>query len=139
MLTRILSKRVVPLSHRLEFGNLFTRPQFRTFSITPPSFESAAMAELHAIAEAVDSQIDAVGAEAVEFHEGVLSVEFPNGTFVLNKHAASGQIWYSSPVSAPAYFDRRPTGWISSKLGLSLRDKFSNDILTLTGHRVGLE
>jgi len=100
-------------------------------------FESAAIKELSQIANSIDSQMEAIDAESVELHEGVLQVDFPKGTFVVNKHSASGQIWYSSPISPPAYFDPE-NGWISKKLSMSLRDKFSKDIFDLTGHRVCL-
>lgn len=103
-------------------------------------FESAATKELSVIAESLDFQMEAIDAESVELHDGVLQVDFENGTFVVNKHSASGQIWYSSPISPPAYFDPgEDDKWISKKLGQSLREKFSSDILKLTRHIVSFD
>ena len=108
------------------------------------SFESAAVSELIHIAESIDSQVDAIGAESVELHDGVLQLEFAKGTFVVNKHGASGQIWYSSPISPPAYFDPvsgpnvSEVSWYSRRLRKSLREKFAADILVISGHRVGI-
>lgn len=105
-------------------------------------FDSLALGELQHLADLVDTSSDSIDAENVEIHEGVLTIEFPKGTFVLNKHGASKQIWYSSPVSPPAYFEPlTDTGkkWWSLRLQMNLRDKLSSDILRLTGHRVELK
>ena len=105
-------------------------------SIEESKFESLAVEELEYINESRDSQIDNLPDNDVtcELHDGVLTIEFPKGmTFVLNKHSASKQIWYSSPVSKPAYFD--PPGWVSEKLGgMTLRQKLKKDISTLVGN-----
>ena len=105
-------------------------------------FESSSLSEIQHIADVVESNIDELGGEAVELHEGVLSIEFSQGTFVINKHGASKQIWYSSPVSQPAYFDaltdmgRR---WWSIRLQTSLRQKLEKDIRTITGKDLDLK
>lgn len=95
------------------------------------SFESLAVRELASIADAMDAKIDALGGDSVDLHDGVLTIDFPSGTFVINKHFASKQIWYSSPVSPPAYFE--PERWWSEKLGLTLRQKLEKDVAALTG------
>jgi frataxin-like iron-binding protein CyaY len=102
-------------------------------------FELRAAEELSLIADKVDHQIDRLGGEAVEFHDGVLTIEFPTGTFVVNKHFASKQIWYSSPVSPPAYFDRVDSKWWSEKLRQTVREKLREDITKLTGLAVELD
>jgi frataxin-like iron-binding protein CyaY len=106
-------------------------------------FESAAMKELAEIADAVDGRVEDIGADSVDFHEGVLTIEFPKGTFVINKHQASRQIWFSSPVSVPGYFDlykQNGTGvlWWSSRLETTLRSKLSVDIHSLSGRSLCL-
>ena len=83
--------------------------------------------------------MDRLGAEAVDLHDGVLSIEFPNGTFVINKHGASKQIWYSSPVSPPAYFEGLTDSgksWWSIKLQTGIRDKLAVDVEKLTGKKL---
>jgi frataxin-like iron-binding protein CyaY len=37
--------------------------------------------------------------------DGVLTISAPNGEYVINKHFASKQIWFSSPVSRLKYFN----------------------------------
>ena len=102
-----------------------------------------ATAELESIADLVDTQIsdntDVDG--SVELHEGVLTIDFLSpgrGTFVVNKHTASRQIWYSSPVSQPAYFDA-DSNWTSKRLGgMNLRSKLALDIEKLVRIRLDL-
>jgi frataxin-like iron-binding protein CyaY len=104
-------------------------------------FEARSLQELHSIGELIESQTDSIDFESIDFHEGVLSIEFQNGTFVLNKHGASKQIWYSSPVSAPAYFEALTTSgktWWSIKLQMDLRRKLRKDVFTLTGKELFL-
>ena len=131
------------MSLRLFPGFRVSRNTLRRFcsavEVSESAFESAAYTELQHIADSADSQIDNLGAEAVEIHEGVLSIEFPRGTFVINKHGASKQIWYSSPVSQPAYFDAMTDSgkkWWSIRLQMDLRTKLAKDINTLTGKRI---
>ena len=121
-------------------------PQRRLFcsavSLNESEFDSLAVRELQTVAEIVDANADYLDAENIDIHEGVLTIEFPKGTFVLNKHGASKQIWYSSPVSPPAYFEPlTDTGkkWWSLRLQMSLRDKLDTDIERLTGHRLKLD
>ncbi len=43
----------------------------------------------------------------VDLEEGILAIEMENGgEYVINKNAAMGQIWVSSPVSGAHHFDR---------------------------------
>ena len=119
------------------------RNQLRSFcAMSESKFESLANTELETIADLVDSQIcdndDVDG--SVELHEGVLTIDFlapAKGTFVVNKHTASRQIWYSSPVSQPAYFDA-DSGWYSKRLGMVLRSKLALDVEKLVRIRLEL-
>jgi frataxin-like iron-binding protein CyaY len=107
------------------------------------SFDLEAIRELTEITDSIEGKIEDLGAESVDLHEGVLAIEFPNGTFVLNKHSASRQIWFSSPVSPPAYFDLFAEDtrliWWSNRLGSTLRSKLSHDIHSLTGKTLDLD
>lgn len=99
-------------------------------------FDSIAEKELHEISELVEERAEAIDLDSLEFNEGVLTIGFRAGVFVLNKHGASRQIWYSSPVSPPAYFE--PLGgngqpWWSNRVGMTLREKLGTDIFKLTG------
>ncbi len=61
-----------------------------------------------------NSQLD------VEYSDGILSVviEATNQTYIINRHAASQKIWYSSPFSGADYFsfDEKSQKWLDSKL-----------------------
>lgn len=99
-------------------------------------FDSLAEKELHKISELVEERAEKIDLDSLEFNEGVVTIAFTSGVFVLNKHSASRQIWYSSPVSSPAYFELlggNGTPWWSSRVGMTLREKLKADILKLTG------
>lgn len=118
------------------------RPFCSVVKLSPSEFDSMALHELNEIAERVDSHDSRISPENVELHEGVLTIEFPSGTFVLNKHGASGQIWYSSPVSRPAYFEPLTDSgkkWWSLSLNMTLRLKLQSDIERLIGEKIDLD
>jgi frataxin-like iron-binding protein CyaY len=130
--------RTLLLQNRSGFHRISARfNSFVPLALTESQFEAAAVKELTDIANNLEYKADDLGIDSVEVHEGVLTVEFAKGTFIVNKHQASRQIWYSSPVSPPAYFDpiSQPgmENWWSKRLNRGLRAKFFLDIKTLTG------
>ncbi|KAK6360142.1 Mitochondrial chaperone Frataxin [Orbilia blumenaviensis] len=69
----------------------------------------------------------------VEFSAGVLTLDTPNGTYVINKQPPNKQIWLSSPISGPKRYD-----WIEE----SRQWVYSRDQSTLSGlltEEVGIE
>ena len=92
------------------------------------AFESLADSLLAALEEGIGAHADA------ELQGGVLTVDGDDGTWVVNKHAPTRQIWLSSPKSGARHyaFERRrasgrtpaagPTCWpyLSGELGVAL-------------------
>ena len=62
------------------------------------SFESLADSLLDALEEGIGNVADA------ELQGGVLTVEGDAGTWVINKHAPTRQIWLSSPKSGARHY-----------------------------------
>jgi frataxin len=62
------------------------------------SFESVADSLLEALEEGIGNVADA------ELQGGVLTVEGDAGTWVINKHAPTRQIWLSSPKSGARHY-----------------------------------
>lgn len=62
------------------------------------SFENLADSLLEALEEAIGEHADA------ELQGGILTVEGPEGTWIVNKHAPTRQIWLSSPVSGARHY-----------------------------------
>jgi frataxin len=62
------------------------------------SFESLADSLLEALEEGLGEVADA------ELQGGVLTVERDGGTWVINKHAPTRQIWLSSPKSGARHY-----------------------------------
>ncbi len=67
--------------------------------MTQSTFETLADSLLETLEEGLDAAADA------ELHAGVLTVESDEGTWVVNKHAPTRQIWLSSPKSGARHYD----------------------------------
>lgn len=67
--------------------------------------------EFHARAEssleALESALEAADIDA-ELQGGILTITVGGGQFVLNRHAPTRQLWFSSPVSGAARFGYDP-------------------------------
>lgn len=70
----------------------------------------------------------------VEYSDGILTiiVEATSQTYIINRHAASQKIWYSSPLSGADYFafDENSAKWLDSK-GEELEEKLSSELKTI--------
>ena len=96
--------------------------------MTDTAFETRADALLATLEEEI------AAAEDAELQGGILTVDGDKGTWVVNKHAPTRQIWLSSPLSGARHFAfDAPSGqWrdtrggpdllslLSAELGLSL-------------------
>jgi len=86
-------------------------PRFSVSSLSPsPSTASEFEHEMVALLESLSSLLDSSRFEPagldVALADGVLSVAHPDaGTWVLNKHGPTRQMWLSSPLSGPRKFN----------------------------------
>ncbi len=80
------------------------------------AFEDLADRLLAALEEQIGSHEDA------DLQGGVLTVEAAQGTWLLNKHAHTMQIWLSSPVSGARHyaFDAAAGLWLDTRGGPDL-------------------
>ncbi|KEP66129.1 UNVERIFIED_CONTAM: iron donor protein CyaY protein [Hammondia hammondi] len=101
-------------------------------------YQMAADALLHTLFQQVEAD-EWDGVEDIDYREGVLQITCRGGrTLVLNKHYATKQIWYASPVSGGDYFDYSansssgcPTSWRSARSGRTLGDVLSTELRQL--------
>jgi len=118
---------------------LFSNNVLKAVPVEWTRFESEAMIALEAILDAVESAPwDAVN----KLNDGVLRIDIDTNTFILNKHAVTQQIWYSSPVIGPAYFDALTSEghrWWSLKLGIDLFTQLKRDVSKVTSGEVQLD
>jgi frataxin len=102
-------------------------------------FEAFAQKTLEGIFDALDA---AIGNDAdVDFEGGILTVELEDGRqYVINKHAASQEIWVSSPISGAAHygFDATAGTWASTRGGAILSETLSAELTQATGQVVSL-
>ena len=90
------------------------------------AFESLADSLLDTLEETIGAHADA------ERQGGVLTVEGDDGTWLVNKHAPTRQIWLSSPLSGARHyaFDTASGQWRDTRGG--------GDLLTLLSSELGL-
>lgn len=84
--------------------------------MTEQAFASLADDLLEYLEEAIGAHVDA------ELQGGVLTVEAGAGTWVVNKHAPTRQIWLSSPKSGARHyaFDEASGLWQDTRGGADL-------------------
>ena len=107
--------------------------------INPSRFERESVAVLESILEVLErSSPDSLNV----LNEGVLKVEFDHGTFIINKHSVTQQLWYSSPIIGPGYFEALTSSglrWYSLKLEADVYTQFKNDVEAFTQGTVQLD
>lgn len=91
------------------------------------AFETLADSLLATLEEALADHVDA------ELQGGILTVEGDQGTWIVNKHAPTRQIWLSSPVSGARHyaFDEGSGLWQDTRGG--------GDLLDTLGRELGVE
>lgn len=82
-----------------------------------------ALLDLHSKVE----DMEEIEAELTD--DGVLSITAKNGEYVINKHFATKQIWYSSPVSSLKYFNFKKNRFVErNNPDLTLEDALFKDL-----------
>ena len=102
------------------------------------AFDSAANRFLAALSSAFE---DALPSAEVDLEGGVLTVELEDGgTYVINKHAPTRQIWVSSPASGATHFarDQGSDRWIDTRGGRDLARMLRDEIRSATGADLAL-
>ncbi len=90
------------------------------------AFETLADSLLATLEEALADHVDA------ELQGGILTVEGDAGTWIVNKHAPTRQIWLSSPVSGARHYayDAGVGRWQDTRGG--------GDLLAVLGAELGV-
>lgn len=89
--------------------------------MTDSAFESLADSLLAALEEAIADHADA------ELQGGILTVEGDDGTWIVNKHAPTRQVWLSSPRSGARHyaFAAEAGKWLDTRGGGDLLEVLS--------------
>lgn len=90
------------------------------------AFESLTDSLLDTLEETIAAHVDA------ERQGGVLTIDGDDGTWLVNKHAPTRQIWLSSPLSGARHyaFDAASGRWLDTRGG--------DDLLTLLSGELGV-
>ena len=104
-----------------------------------PAFEALARTTLERLANRIE---EAAGDELdVDLDDGVLTVETASGAqYLVNRHAPSGELWLSSPVSGAGHFvrDRESGGWRDKRRGGDLARRLESELSQALGRPVSL-
>ena len=103
------------------------------------AFDSAANRFLAALTSAFE---EALPMAEVDLEGGILTVELEDGgTYVINKHAPTRQIWVSSPASGATHFarDQSSDRWIDTRSGRDLARMLRDEIRAATGADLALD
>jgi frataxin-like iron-binding protein CyaY len=114
-------------------------PTEQPAEIDQSKFETEAIQVLERTMALVENSIDEAESS---LNEGVLKIDLTEGSFVLNKHSVTRQIWYSSPVIGPAYFEALTNSgkkWYSLKQKKDLLTQLSDDVKKLTGFKIKID
>lgn len=102
-------------------------------------FEALAEEILESLFDALD---DAIGDDVdVDLEGSILTIEFDDGRqYIINKHAASQEMWVSSPVSGAAHyrFDREAGAWVSTRDGSVMVENLAEELSAATGQAIDL-
>jgi len=95
-----------------------------TEPVTEQAFASLADSLLESLEEAIGAEGDA------ELQGGVLTVQGDAGTWLVNKHAPTRQIWLSSPKSGARHyaFDRASGLWQDTRGAGDLLSTLSDEL-----------
>ena len=88
------------------------------------TFESLADSLLAALEEGLGEHVDA------ELQGGILTVDGDDGTWIVNKHAPTKQVWLSSPKSGARHyaFDAGSGRWRDTRGGVDLLAHLSEEL-----------
>lgn len=107
-------------------------------------FDRLATATLKRLTRAFEEAMDGGGddvLEDIELQGPVLTVKLADGgTYVINKHGASQEIWLSSPRSGAAHFkpDAASGAWLPTRGGSSLHARLAAEFSEFLGHPLDL-
>ena len=92
--------------------------------MTDSAFESLADSLLAALEEGLGEHVDA------ELQGGILTIDGDDGTWIVNKHAPTKQIWLSSPKSGARHyaFDAGSGHWQDTRGGADLLTHLSAEL-----------
>ncbi len=71
----------------------------------------------------------------VELSEGILNITFKNRDFILNRHNATKEIWFASPLSGASHYhyDKVSEAWLNTRSEENLLHLLSREFSHLSG------
>lgn len=131
--TKAQRAKIHPAQRRRRVAPRVTTTTARPFSTAPPAangtgnpqglirttltdgkfYSKLASGVLEGIVERIEAEdIDYQFDNEIEYSSDVLKFKTPRGTWVLNKHNVTKQIWLSSPISGPSKYNYHPPNFV---------------------------
>lgn len=104
-----------------------------------PGFDATATRLIERFADRLEAAL--ADAAEVDYEGGILNVTLEaGGTYVINKHGPTQQIWLSSPHSGAWHFaqDAASGAWRDTRQGRDLVELLSGELQAATGVAVAL-
>jgi iron donor protein CyaY len=100
---------------------------------TETDFHRYADATLSALFDQLESAYESGSLEDLELQNGILTIKTASDvTFVVSKHAASGQIWLASPLSGGLHFSLDGGEWKLAD-GTILTERLTHELMQSGG------
>lgn len=77
--------------------------------------ENLSESAFHSLADSLLAALEEGAGADAELQGGVLTIEGEDGTWIVNKHAPTRQIWLSSPQSGARHFAWDGTAWTDTR------------------------
>lgn len=104
------------------------------------SFETIATRFLDHLADRLEAALADIA--DVDYEGGILNITLDaGGTYVINKHAPTRQVWLSSPRSGAWHFtlDEASGAWLDTRQGKEFLPLLTSELLEATGIAVALD
>ncbi|MFZ4125784.1 MAG: iron donor protein CyaY [Rickettsiales bacterium] len=100
---------------------------------TETEFHRFADATLAALFEQLESAYESGSLEDLDLQDGILTIKTESGqTFVVSKHAPSGQIWLASPLTGGLHFSFDEGEWKLAD-GATLTERLTHELMQVGG------
>jgi iron donor protein CyaY len=102
---------------------------------TETEFHRIADTTIHALFDHLESAYESGLLDDLDLQDGILTIKTDSGqTFIVSKHAASGQIWLASPLTGGLHFSYHPerNDWALAD-GTLLTERLTQELAQLGG------
>lgn len=64
----------------------------------------------------------------LDYHDGIINMNTPEGDYVINIHSSAQEIWLASPVSGPSHYKYHDNNWLCTRTRLNLFKRLEDEL-----------